>query len=99
MPHIGQVIRILRVAKGWKQRTLAAKCMADQTAIGKYELGHVQPSLHILKKIAKAFDMPPSALIDLTLEESEVPAPTVTGLHRAVLDVVMAEQNLARLLS
>lgn len=98
MTHIGQVIRILRVAKGWKQRTLAAKSMSDQTSISKYELGHVQPSLHILKRIAKAFDMPPSVLLDLTLEESEVPA-AATGLHRAVLDVVMAEQNLSRLLS
>lgn len=93
MPHIGKVIRILRTAKGWKQRILAQKCRVDQTLISKYELEQAEPSLHTLRRLAQAFDLSLAVFVDLSTDTKDA-----KGLHRAVLDVCMAEVNLANLL-
>ena len=93
MPHIGQVIRILRTAKGWKQGILAKRCHVDQSLICKYELEQAEPSLHTLRKLAKAFDLSLAVFVDLSTDTE-----SAVGLHRAVLDVCMAETNLVGLL-
>jgi len=57
MINIGERITSLRKAQSWSQEDLAAKIDASRVMIGKYERGDNLPSIEVIVKLAKAFDV------------------------------------------
>jgi transcriptional regulator with XRE-family HTH domain len=59
------VLRELREAKGLTQVELAGKAKVERTYLTKLETGaKVNPSLAILKRLAKALGLPVTALLE-----------------------------------
>jgi len=50
-------IKNLRKQKGWTQDQLAEKINVNGRSIGRYEIGGVEPSASILRKLAEVFDV------------------------------------------
>lgn len=57
MVNIGERITQLRKAKNWSQDELAKKIEASRVMIGKYEREDNSPSIEVIVKLAKAFDV------------------------------------------
>ena len=57
MLNIGERISNLRKAKNWSQDELAKHIDASRVMIGKYERGGNLPSLEVILKLSKAFDV------------------------------------------
>lgn len=57
MINIGDRITSLRKAKNWSQEELATKIEASRVMIGKYERGDNLPSIEVIVKLAKAFEV------------------------------------------
>jgi len=57
MLNIGSKITELRKAKNWSQDELAKKVNSSRIMIGKYERNDNLPSIEVLLKIAKAFNV------------------------------------------
>ena len=56
-------LRILRKNKGWSQGQLGKKIGADLQRISKYERGVMLPTMELMVRIAKAFDVSVDFLI------------------------------------
>jgi transcriptional regulator with XRE-family HTH domain len=63
MLDIGSKITTLRKAKSWSQEELAKKINSSRVMIGNYERNINTPSIEILLKIAKIFDVSVDFLI------------------------------------
>lgn len=63
MLNIGSKIIELRKAKKWSQEDLAKEVGSSRIMIGKYERNDNSPSIEVLLKIAKAFDVSVDYLI------------------------------------
>lgn len=57
MVNIGERIIQLRKAKNWSQGELAKKIEASRVMIGKYEREDNSPSIEVIVKLAKAFEV------------------------------------------
>jgi transcriptional regulator with XRE-family HTH domain len=57
MVNIGERITSLRKAKSWSQDELAKVIESSRVMIGKYERGDNLPSIEVIVKLAKAFDV------------------------------------------
>ena len=57
MLNIGSKITELRKAKNWSQEDLAKEIGSSRVMIGKYERNDNAPSIEVLLKMAKAFDV------------------------------------------
>ena len=57
MVNIGERITQLRKAKNWSQDDLAKKIDASRVMIGKYEREDNSPSIEVIVKLAKAFEV------------------------------------------
>lgn len=57
MVSIGERITQLRKAKNWSQDELAKEIDSSRVMIGKYERGDNLPSIEVIVKLAKAFDV------------------------------------------
>jgi len=57
MVNIGERITSLRKAKNWSQDELAKEIEASRVMIGKYERSDNLPSIEVIVKLAKAFDV------------------------------------------
>ncbi|MDF1676633.1 MAG: helix-turn-helix transcriptional regulator [Vicingaceae bacterium] len=62
---LGDRIANLRKNKGWTQAELAEKLNIQRSSLTRIELGNVNSSINMLRKIAKAFDIKTSKLIDI----------------------------------
>lgn len=69
---VGEMIRELRMAKGWTQRQLAEKCGMADSAIRKYESGTINPKVKNLQRIATALEFPIEALVSPEREKTEI---------------------------
>ena len=58
-----QKLRELRTKKGWSQGQLGQKIGADLQRISKYERGVMWPTMDLMVRIAKAFDVTVDFLI------------------------------------
>ena len=65
--NIGSKISALRKEKGWSQNDLAQKIEASREIIGKYERNENLPSIEMVAKIAKVFDV----TVDFLIGEGE----------------------------
>jgi len=61
--EFGRKVREKRVAKGWSQEELAARCGLDRTYIGALERGERNISLLSLKKISGALEVSLSSIV------------------------------------
>lgn len=68
----GKVLRELRVAKGLSQEKLGLEADLRRTYISVLELGHQQPSLTTIFKLAKALNSRATYLIELVEIELEL---------------------------
>ncbi len=57
MSNIGERIIQLRKAKKWSQEDLAKQINASRIMIGNYERGDNTPSMEVIIKIARAFEV------------------------------------------
>lgn len=57
MVSIGERITQLRKAKTWSQDELAKQIDSSRVMIGKYERGDNLPSIEVIVKLAKAFEV------------------------------------------
>lgn len=57
MLSIGERIIQLRKTKSWSQDELAKEIDASRVMIGKYERGDNMPSIEVIVKLSKAFDV------------------------------------------
>ena len=57
MVSIGERITQLRKQKGWSQDELAKHIESSRVMIGKYERSDNSPSIEVIIKLAKAFDV------------------------------------------
>jgi transcriptional regulator with XRE-family HTH domain len=64
-----QRLKTLRENEKYSQETLALKCNIDRTYIGRIERMERNPSLEILYKISKGFNITLSQLLDLKEED------------------------------
>ena len=60
----GMVLRDLRKARGLSQEELALEAGLQRNFVSLIELGHNQPSINTLWKLADALEVKPSAFID-----------------------------------
>jgi transcriptional regulator with XRE-family HTH domain len=58
-----RMIQTLRKSKQWSQRKLAAAAQVSQATIALIESGDRQPSLAVLRRLAKALGVPPARLL------------------------------------
>jgi transcriptional regulator with XRE-family HTH domain len=68
MVSIGERITQLRKAKNWSQDDLAKEIESSRVMIGKYERGDNSPSIEVLAKLAKAFNVS----LDFLIGEGEL---------------------------
>ncbi len=61
--RLGEKIRELRKANGWRQIDLAAHAELSKTHIHDLEVGRREIGLHALEKIANALNLKPSELL------------------------------------
>ena len=54
---LGTRLKLLRKEKGWSQDQLAAEASIDGRQISRYENDRVVPSVDVVIKIAKAYDV------------------------------------------
>lgn len=57
-------LKQFRVQLGWSQAELSNRSGVSQTYISELEAGEKNPTLPILRKLAKALDREPAELID-----------------------------------
>ena len=57
MLNIGEQIIQLRKSKSWSQEDLAKQIESSRIMIGKYERNDNSPSIEVLLKLARAFDV------------------------------------------
>ncbi len=63
--RLGRVLRTLREEKGWTQEELAGKARVARSYLTKLETGaKLNPSLDVLRRIAKALKAPVTELLE-----------------------------------
>ena len=62
--RLGRTVRLLRVARGWSQETLAELAGLDRTAVGTLERAERNVTLATVEKIARAFELSVAQLLD-----------------------------------
>jgi len=70
--NIGTVIKTQRKKQGLKQIELASKCGLSQSYLSSIEKGTKEPTLGVLKDIAKALSLPLPILIFYSLDINDV---------------------------
>jgi transcriptional regulator with XRE-family HTH domain len=61
--RFGKVVKGLRKSRAMTQLHLASQCDLDIRTVQRIEKGEFNPSLKVLLRLAKAFDMPISQLL------------------------------------
>lgn len=72
---VAQKLRAQREACALSQRQVAEALNIDRTTYTKYETGGSEPNLMMLVKIAKIFNVPPTALLPSPDAENDADAP------------------------
>jgi transcriptional regulator with XRE-family HTH domain len=58
----GTQVRLLRVARGLTAAALATRCGVSRSLISQVETGRISPSLHVVRQLAAALEVPIGAL-------------------------------------
>ena len=57
-------VSALRKKRGWTQAALAKKVRVSRVTIGRIEVGYSRPSLALLERLAKIFNVPIGRLLE-----------------------------------
>lgn len=60
---MGEALRLLRIFNGYKSAELAKKLELSQSYVSELENGKKQPTIEVLDKYAKVFEMKKSTLM------------------------------------
>ena len=60
---VGEALRLLRIFNGYKSAELAKKLELSQSYVSELENGKKQPTMEVLDKYAKVFEMKKSTLM------------------------------------
>jgi transcriptional regulator with XRE-family HTH domain len=55
--ELGRAVRELREQRGWSQSQLAQSAGMTQSAVARFEAGGTVPTLAVLERLARAFEM------------------------------------------
>lgn len=91
--NIGSKISTLRKAKNWSQGDLAQQIGASREIIGKYERNENLPSIEMVAKMAKAFDV----TVDYLIGEGENAAFDKDIVQR-INDIQLMDDNTKNIL-
>ena len=69
--NVGDKIKELRKKKDWSQTELAKKMNLKSSNLSRYEAGKIQPSLPIMERFAKVFNVSIDYLLGKNNESSE----------------------------
>jgi transcriptional regulator with XRE-family HTH domain len=61
--YIGDRLKTLRIRRALTQQELAEKAGMSSTALNRIELNKAEPHMSTLRKLAKALDIDPTALL------------------------------------
>ena len=61
--RFGEVLRQVRLARGWSQSMLSMKSKVDRTYISQIECGIHSPTITVLCRLSKALQVAPSVLV------------------------------------
>jgi transcriptional regulator with XRE-family HTH domain len=61
--YIGSRLKTLRIRRALTQQELAEKAGMSSTALNRIELNKAEPHMSTLRKLAKALDIDPTALL------------------------------------
>lgn len=62
--RLGRNVRRLREAHGWSQEDYADRAGIHRTYVSDIERGRRNPTVTVVEKLAKPFDIPPGDLIN-----------------------------------
>jgi len=62
--RLGTNIRRLREAEGWSQEEYADRAGIHRTYVSDIERGQRNPTVTVVEKLARPFDVPPGRLLD-----------------------------------
>jgi transcriptional regulator with XRE-family HTH domain len=99
--HIGKTIRILRTARELKLSELAEGTGLSVAYLSLVENGERQPSVDVLRRVAKALRVPSESLVLLALSaEAALRSrdPKTVSLTRSIQELVRVEGKLRALL-
>jgi transcriptional regulator with XRE-family HTH domain len=64
LERFGRRVRELRRARGWTQEQLAEAADLHENYVSRLETGNQEPGFFVLLRLAQAFTVSPSALLD-----------------------------------
>jgi transcriptional regulator with XRE-family HTH domain len=64
MRHVGHTLRWIRTQLGWSQRALAARATTSDATVCRIERGEQDPTLTLLRELARALGVPLRDLVD-----------------------------------
>ncbi|MGN6357708.1 MAG: helix-turn-helix domain-containing protein [Novosphingobium sp.] len=62
--RLGSNVRRLREAKGWSQEDYADRAGIHRTSVSDIERGRRNPTVTVVKKLAKPLEVSPGSLLD-----------------------------------
>lgn len=66
MQYFGEKLRTLRLERGWSQKALAEKLGVVSASVSAYEQAKKYPSIEVLIKVCKVFDVSADYLLGLS---------------------------------
>lgn len=96
---IGNTIRIIRQAKGLRLKEVAQAASVSMPFVCLVEKGEREPSLTVLRRIAKALDVPAEALILLSQPSGgkiQTKDARANGLIASIRRIATAEDSLRK---
>ncbi len=99
MYDVGKAIRIVRLAKGLRLNLVAKSAKVSAAFLSLVESSERQPSLEVLRRVADALNVPPEALVILSMSPSETLHSTDEATERladAVREMIAAEDAFRR---
>lgn len=86
--NFGQWLQRKRESLGFSQIELAKLCGIDRSLINRYENNHCEPSIHNVKKLAKALGMKPRDLFDVIAgEDVKIQDEIADYIHTKILNM------------
>lgn len=96
---MGEALRLLRIFNGYKSAELAKKLELSQSYVSELENGKKQPTMEVLDKYAKVFEMKKSTLMLFaeSLEDEEIKNDKKQRIARAGMKLLKILEKVGEL--